>query len=217
MKLIKAFRIRDNELCAEEIIHFPSNSPFGHLSNKYAFILTRLNLLNETITDIHLYWEQEFNNRKKKEYTPPEISLKRIALCLRFSSELKMLTDEMISLNYLVVQYSKNKKWPIKIKADCIAKLLTDIESEGFEPFKNNEKVIKQINEIGNAVKHSFVNTDILWLRNLESTPKIFAFYQKDNDTTKDKKFHSIKLPDLIDSFNKLLNEYRENLKNNYS
>jgi hypothetical protein len=216
MYLINAYK--GDAFYADEIIYFPSNCPFGNLDMKYQFIFTRLNLLNETIKEIHKLHTANYERRKKREGFPKDEYFLPIALGMRFSSELKIITDEMISLNCVVEEYKINKQWSKKIEIDCIGRL---IEAKnpllGYDPFYQNQQLLKDINGIGNAVKHSFINTNILWIRHYESrTTILYALYQKQNDQNNVPEFIKLEMPKLVQDFNKLISEYKIHMKNNY-
>lgn len=211
MYLINAYR--------GEMILFPPNCPFGNLDMKYNFIFSRLNLLNETITEIHRVHTINYEKRKNAEGFSGDEFFLPIALGMRFSSELKILTDEMISLNYIAEYFRNKREWPNKIDIDCIGRLLESKNPiEGFAPFYKDPQLLTDINGIGNAVKHSFVNTNIIFLRNYEDmTTRLYAIYQKNNDQKNDKNLMIIEMPKLVLRFNKLIDEYKTHLKSNYS
>jgi hypothetical protein len=140
-----------------------------------------------------------------------------LALSLSFASDLKILTVELISLNYLLYQYHKTKKWPSKIIIDSIGVYINQKNKQGFEPFNNNLKTVETINHIGNAIKHSFVNSQILWKRNLGKSPKLFAFYNSYNDLNKEITYYEIELSELVSNYNIILDEYRLEIKNKYT
>lgn len=83
--------------------------------------------------------------------------------------------------------------------------------------FDTYSPLLEKINSIGNAVKHSFVNSEITWLRNKTSTPLLFAYHQKQNDLKHKVEFHYIELPSFINDFNNFLNDFRKDIKSNYS
>ena len=72
-------------------------------------------------------------------------------------------------------------------------------------------------NNIGNAIKHSFVNSETTWLRNDAKTPVLLAYRQKQNDTKNPIVFHGIELPNYLDLLNAFLPEFNYDVKNNYT
>lgn len=215
MNLINAYQLNENELFADELLQFPSNCPFGNLDIKYILMMTRLNMLNETIKQIHELHEASFDARQKKEYvgnTPYKV----IVLTSRFSCEIKIIADEMFCLNYILEEYRKTGSWIKKIKADRIGVQYWEKDTIGFEAFNSNPQLMKDMNGMANAVKHSFVNSEALWIRNIERIPKLIAFHNPHNDLEKGLTPYIIKLPDFVESFNKFLNEYRKHMKVHY-
>lgn len=214
--LIKAYLHNETQMYADELPYFEDGSPFGHLEVKYEFILTRLNLLNERIKEIHLCHETILDKTKAHEYVSREESLRPLAFGLLFASDLKILTDELISLNYLLYQQHKTKIWPIEVKIDCIGEFLKLKDKSGFDAFNNNIKTVETINHIGNAIKHSFVNSQVLWKRNLGAVPKLFAFYNHRNHLNNGVNFYEIEFPELISNYNLILDDYRSEILKKY-
>ncbi len=215
--LLKAYSLKSDELCAEEVPIFPNDCPFGHLEEKYAFILTRLNLLNEKIDEIHLCHETNIDSRAKREYISREKVLRPLAISLSLASELKILTDELISLNCVLSEYSLTQEWPNEIAVDCIGAYLNLENKNGFEPFNNNIETIKIINHIGNAIKHSFINSEILWKRNINKTPMLIAFHNNRNKLVNGINYYEISLPELISKYNIILDNYKKKLNSDFA
>ena len=114
---IQAYSYNNEELVAEEILNFPSNCPFGNLSLKYALLMQKIHSLNEIITEIASLDALLLSNRNKRLYSSSELSSRSLILKMRLSSEVKIYTDEMISLinildyhfYYLIVVFRRAK------------------------------------------------------------------------------------------------------------
>ncbi|WP_430900956.1 MULTISPECIES: hypothetical protein [unclassified Paraflavitalea] len=214
--LIASYIKNENELFADEIPNIETHSPFGHLQIKYGFILTRLNILNETITEIHSLHSTNIERIKNREYVSREETLRPIVKCISLATELKILTDELISLNYLLNYYYTKNCWPSEIEIDCIGAYLNMENKKGFEAFNNHTKTIDTINDIGNAIKHSFINSEIIWKQNPSPTPKLFAIHQKRNKLNNSAKLYEISIPELITEYNAILEDIKVVFHNYY-
>ena len=120
-------------------------------------------------------------------------------------------------MNYILHYYYLHSSWPTEIQIDCIGAYLNLANKDGFEPFNNHTDTLKKINHIGNAIKHSFINSEILWKRNLTPIPQLIAFHHPHNKLVNPVNFYEVPLPTLITEYNLILEEYRHKLKNNYS
>ncbi|MBL7113986.1 MAG: hypothetical protein ISS19_18755 [Bacteroidales bacterium] len=216
MKLIEGFKVEDDILLFDYLPNIPVHSPFGHLGEKYLFLIYRLFYTNDTIREIYFFQREYYGCRQNKEFDN-NIKLKILHRVLRFSTEIKVILDEFISI-YFILNYNKEKNsWPKKISIDSIGKYLSKSNNVRYEIFEKHRNLIETTNSIGNAIKHSFVNSEITWIRNDTVTPYLIAYYHKDNDLKNKVEFHSIKLPDYLDELNKFLPEYNFDVKNNYS
>ncbi len=224
MELIKAFTIDETQLYPEEIpsFSFETKCPYDNLEWHYRIIFNHLNLLNELIEEIHKVREIDYNIKKKRTGTV-QFPFKEKIFTFRFSNELKILTDGLISINYLINYFLKHSKWPKKIKIDCIAGIIPkpgNTMPEGFEKFKKHLKVLGEINGIANAIKHSLLNNYSHRYTSNDNTPVVLAFFHQfndfgefHNDKGKTLKPFEIKLPDLVKEFNLFLDDYRTNYK----
>lgn len=218
MKYIKAYEFSENELFAEEIpIWFP-DCPFGHLEEKYSLLLTKFNILNDTIREI-LELDQKIKDaHKEKEYIPRETSRKSTILKMRFSSEIKMYTDELISIHSILYKRKIDGVWPEQIKPDSIAEIITNINKFDYEIYKPFEGLLKLINGLGNAVKHSFINTEVIWYRSYTPESYLIGFYNKYNNIRRNGiESFEIKLLDFINQYNLFLQKMKNELKNNFN
>lgn len=216
MKSIKGFTIDDITLYNEEVPIIPIKSPFGNLGEKYIFLMYRLQYINDTIKELYDLNQEYFDLRKYQQYDN-NINLKILHRVLRFSTEIKIIMDEMITLYYILEFNKPNGEWPNKIEIDSIGRYLCPKNSIKYKLFDKHISILETINSIGNAIKHSFVNSEITWIRSKIEVPLLLGYYQKQNDLKYKVEFHYIELPKFIDDFNILLDEYRYDLKHNYT
>lgn len=53
MKTINAFTIDDSIFYGDEMPNIPVDSPFGHLGEKYIFLMYRLQYTNDTVKELY--------------------------------------------------------------------------------------------------------------------------------------------------------------------
>jgi hypothetical protein len=213
---IKAFTIDNNTFYSSESPDIPLQSNFGNLGEKYLFLMYRLNYLNETVKEL-FELNMEYHTKKSNFQYLNNLHLKIYHRVIRFSLEIKQIVDEMICFYYVLDYHKINSIWPEVINIDSIGKYI-NVKNKVKFPFLDNYKnLLENINNIGNAAKHSFVNSEIIWLENKTKTPILLAYYQKQNDTKNKAKFYLLELPIFLEEFNNLLDEFRNTIRTNFS
>ena len=216
MELIRAFTIDNKTFYSEESPNIPLRSPFGNLGEKYLFIMYRLNFLNDTVKELYDL-NDEFIFKKKNFIYNDNLHLKIYHRIIRFSMEIKQIMDEMICFYYVLYFHKLNDSWPNKIKIDCIGKYINTNNTIHFSFLDKYRILLDNTNNISNATKHSFVNSEIIWLENRTSDPLLLAYFQQQNDRKNKVTLHTIKLTDFITEFNNFLNDFRISIKNEFT
>lgn len=215
MKINHGYKVEDDVLFFDYLPQIPVHSPFGHLGEKYGFLMYRLHFTNETLSDIFQYQRIYYECRKKSEFDN-NIKLKILHRVLRFSTEIKIILDELLSLYFILNYHKDNKDWPKSIIIDSIGSYLNENNKIKYELFEKHKDLLLTTNNIGNAIKHSFANSEITWLRNDSTIPVLVAYYHKQNDLKNKVEFQYIELPKYIDKLNRFLPDYNLDVKNNY-
>lgn len=212
MKIL-AYKSGAEQLFADEFPILPQDCPFGNLDIKYGFILTHLNLLNDTIEEIIVLDNNRREARKNHVYVDRETQLKSSVLKMRFCTEIKICTDELISLNFLLYKYYFKRKWPNQITVDSIGAVLSTNFKNGFVEFERFKNLFIKLNSIGNAIKHSFVNSESLWYRTYEPKSQIIGLYHKHNKLDSEEiELHEIELESFIEEYNEFLIEMKKKI-----
>ena len=92
----------------------PVHFPFGHLGEKYVFLMYRLHYSNETVRELFNYQRLYYECRKKPEFDN-NIKLNILHRAFRFSSEMKIIFDEFVSLYFILNFHKENHDWPNKV------------------------------------------------------------------------------------------------------
>jgi hypothetical protein len=215
MEFIKAYRNNSDELFAEELPNWPSGCPFGNIEHKYVFVLKKLNFLNETLKEIYESDERIRVYRKNNEYIPDNISDRSPILKMRLITELKIYLEEFILLAELLYVNDRDNNWPTKISVEQISQLFTKDNNmkRGFEILSNHKKTLENLNSLGNAIKHSFINSQNLWYRLYEPESMILGFYQNHNNFTSKTEIIEVKFSSFISDINIIIKDFKELLK----
>jgi len=110
--------------------------------------------------------------------------------------------DEIISLIWCLNYWKNNNKvYPPEIKCDCINDALSLDHEPSLILFKNNREILELINNLSNAFKHSFINSDINLLGRDDLC--VHALALNHNNLSHKPVFYSVKLESVISGFNK--------------
>lgn len=209
------YRDSTKEIYADDVPEFPKSNNWGNLSNKVYFILCRLDYLNTVLVSISEKIKiynikiKQRNGLKIKEITP-------YIEIIHVMSDLRMITDELIALLYIVERKKALGDYPSKIVIDSIGVLLGKWKKEQFDDVKffiEYKGFLKTINEVTNTYKHSFINDHIIFYRQLEK-PTVYALKNINGAFDIEKnKLITIPLEDVISKFNEMFKNYMLFLK----
>ena len=210
--LFEIYRNGSSEIYANDVPAFPPSDLWGHLGNKFHFILQRLEYLNKTIESIYNDVELYYSRRKKRQYISNSTVVNPFIEIIHLISDLRMIIDELISLLYILEKREQNGDYPSKIRISSIGELLTEFNKDVskklcfFRPYKS---FLEKIKDISNTYKHSFINSDILFYKQPE-VPIVYAGKNDYNNFNKERILIAIPLNEIVDEFNVLFKNDRE-------
>ena len=77
---------------------------------------------------------------------------------------MKRVVDELIGLGSVLSAYADTGIWPKRVHPDSIGQLLDCEELCSLEPYSGHKDLLVALNDVHNAQKHSFLNSDTtLW------------------------------------------------------
>ena len=177
-----------------QMLPLPADTPFGNLALKYHKIISRTDHMNLRLHEVF----ESFNVMRKLSFMPPGI-IEHQFILEEIVYWMRRTIDELISLRYILYQKEITGDYPEKIEIDSIGALLNpkDRKLKGFrDEFSVFNNFFEQFNKISNAHKHSFINSEISQIGNLE--PFVFALSLDRNDLGKNPEFHAYKIVDLV-------------------
>ncbi len=213
---IEAFKKQNDFLHVKDMLPLPEDSPFGNLTLKWFDFMQRFDNINNKIDEIYFHLEKIKQNRTEdfNEFRQVEIAKSYImhkSLIEELIYWLRKSTDEMISLICVIDYFSNNQEYPKKISVESIGSLLKN-KNLRDDFFTNYYDLLKTLNEISNAYKHSFINTDITnYIGNIE--PYVFALSLSNNDLKKKPNFHSIELTGFLFKYSEFCESYKMTIK----
>lgn len=181
----------------------PPDSPFGNMQLKYMKIITRLDEANKNILLCCSMWDRLVHDHYDG-YSVHYFSGEIVAYHLRKAC------DEIITLSWFLWYAITNGQYPQNIKIDCVGAYLSNGNTE-FRIFDDFRGVLNTLNDIENAYKHSFINSDVTVVGQLE--PCLATLALKYNDLKNPPIFSNVSLKQIISEFNNFFAFAKENLK----
>jgi hypothetical protein len=173
----------------------PPDSPYGNFRLKLMKLCERLDEANRRLAESCTFWEQA----RPEGFSPPNAFQRHIYANEQAIYLLRRAADEMISLIWCLSEWQTKGSYPTEIKIDCIGALLGLSPEQHLKPCSQHIPILTQLNEIANAFKHSFVDSDITVIGRDE--PCVYALSLDRNKLAAGIQFHSVSLAQLARAF----------------
>jgi len=184
------------------MIWLPSNTPYGNLllkGNNIVRRLDRANLEIRRVFDSFVHPSTEDINNPLQDILEHQFYAEQVVYWLRKTA------DELISLAYVIDEWNRTGGWPKSVKIDCIDGLKGSCSEQLQHLFRPHEAFLFSLNEVANAFKHSFINTDMTVAGT--EYPVVFALSLKRNKLSEPAVFHSVSFGEMVTSFSRLYKE----------
>jgi hypothetical protein len=184
-------------LHGSHFISLPSQTPFGNFGLKWLKIVSRLIRLNRMILEAYDLHTQAVSMTQPVTPSPIEelpLFLEEIVYWLRKTA------DELIGLSFLCEEYIRSGSLPNKVDIDNIGALLNGNHLTLQTQFSSHLDHLSLLNDISNAYKHSFINSDLNVIGRDE--PVLYALTLPRNDLCKTGAFVGVELGKVVHSFN---------------
>ncbi len=193
------------------IVHIPklpSNTPYGNLFLKGMNIVRRLDRVN---LEIERVFRTYVHPKNQQSLDPPQDILEHQFYAEQVVYWLRKTADELIFLVYAISEWKNNGAWPNAIKVDSIAGLDHSPPQEVKALFAPYKRYLFTLNEVANAFKHSFINTDMTVVG--ANDPVVFALALYRNRLSNKPKFYSVSFKDIVQEFSKLYKPTMETIQ----
>lgn len=174
----------------------PPNSPYGNLQLKYMKIIQRLDEANRRIADSWRFWKM----CKTNGLLPAGAYERHVFANEEAIYMLRRAADELVSLVWLLSKHESEKEYPLKIKIDCLGAVISQEESQRHEAFSSHINLIEALNNVANAFKHSFINSDHTLMGAEE--PRVHALGLNRNKLGAEPIFYDYSLDELVQQYN---------------
>lgn len=180
----------------------PNDSPYGNLLLKGMNIVRRIDRVNleiERVFASYVHPTKQDINDPRQDILEHQVYEEQVVYWLRKTA------DELISLAYVIDEWKRTGGWPQSVQVDSIAGLNGKISKEMEELFAPHAGLLSTLNEVANAFKHSFINTDITVVG--AEYPVVFALALKRNKLSERSMFHSVSFQQMIEAFSSFYNQ----------
>ena len=112
---------------------------------------------------------------------------------------MKRVVDELIGLGSVLSAYADTGIWPKRVHPDSIGQLLDCEELCSIEPYSGHKDLLVALNDVHNAQKHSFLNSDTTLVGRDE--PIASAIHRKGNKIDAPLEVYTLSVKDLAARF----------------
>lgn len=218
--ILEGFKKHKSNFNQSQFIRLPDDSDFGNLNLSIMQIVIRIDCVNDKI--IKLYNDFILTKKKKEINGFDEKSLdqdyKEIMIIEEIFYFLKKTSDELISMLGILAYFKVENKYPKKINISSIANLIYENKKGGIPfdgIFGRFISLFETLNNVHNAYKHSFLNSQIHAHRGSEY-PVAFAYYLEHNDFKKPPCFYTIDLRSFLNDYNVFLEFSNNYIRSNF-
>lgn len=180
-----------------EFVPLPPDSPFGNLGLKAVHLVNRLIHANRRLDETEAMWKALLDQ--------PAPSADDPGMHHRFSADevavhLRRATDELIRLLWLLRERASYGEWPEWIRIDPIGRARRSDGSWLLPMLKQHDWLLQTLNDVANAHKHSFVDSDFQVIGSRE--PCAVALALKNNKLVSAATPYVVSLDSLVGAFN---------------
>ncbi len=183
-------------LNASQLLALPPDTPYGNLALKWLKIVARLIRSNREIAIAYgLHGQAVSSSGPSASQILEELPqlLEEIAYWLRKSA------DELIGLSFLCEALLRGERLPTSVDVDCIGTLLGGSHQALLTQYSPHLSHLQSLNDISNAYKHSFINSDLNIMGRDE--PVLYALTLQRNDLSKKQSFVGVGLGGTVRHF----------------
>ena len=154
------------------LLPLPADTPFGNLAGKYIDIVVRLDHVNVLVARVFSSYEsaKAQNDGRIREHA---------LLAEELVYWLRKTADELIALIHVLAVRQSTGAYPTRVETDCIGRLLGDKNPPAW--VVPHLEFLRLLNDISNAYKHSFVNSELMLVGRDE--PGVYALDRHEAST----------------------------------
>lgn len=193
---------------ANKCLHLPlpTQTTYGDFALKWVDMIARLNESNRQIIASYETWDSTKTGHICD-------SMGDVFNRHRFSTEyavfgMRRVADEIVALLWCLETQEATGKYPSHVKAESIGRAFK-IGYQGPDGLlARHESLLRTLNDLSNAFKHSFVQSDVV--RASTDEPVVVALNLKDAKLANGKQFYTVLLASLVGDYDHFFRETRD-------
>lgn len=172
----------------------PPQTPYGNFQLKFMKITERVDEANRQIANSHRFWQEMQSS--PGGFLPPHAHARHQLANEQAVYLMRRAADKIVSMIWCLSEYEKTRRIPKKIEQDSLAGVLRAL-NHGYAlvDYAPHQWLMQSLNEISNAYKHSFINSDITVVGAKE--PAVYALALEHNRVAAGARLYGIGLDEL--------------------
>jgi hypothetical protein len=171
----------------------PSSKEFGNLLPKLIWIQMRVDEINRLTSAAFTEWGHARAGRLGDHAQYHIFAIEHAVF------QMRRVADELVGLHSVLRHYEAAGSLPQVVSPDHVGGVLANNDVFGEAPFQGHEDFLRTLNDIHNAHKHSFINSDSTVGGRDEPTVNALSRHRNRDDSPV--QFHSVSLRQLCMHF----------------
>jgi len=180
-------------LNAADLFWLPVGDSYGNLLTKLAWVHQRVTEINRRLSEAFAIWTAAQSEEISDAAARHLFSVEHVIFQMRRAAA------ELIGLRSVVSHYANFGEWPRSVDPDCVGGLLGSCDLAQQEVYRDHEDFLNKLNDLSNAQKHSFLNSDTTLFGRDEPTAN--ALHRKRNRANSPMEVYGVSLRAMACSF----------------
>lgn len=191
---------------AGNLLWMPTDTPFGNLTPKLFWVMALLSHANNRLEQSAAHWHAAMSGSFGHAPVEHKLTAGEAVFSMRRAA------DELVTLVAVLDERLETGSYPAKPQYDSVGSAFDKFGSPKAEMWGEHRWLLQTLNDLANAQKHSFVDSDTTVVGQLQ--PCATALHLQRNDTEKNEvQMYVIALDDLANGFSAFLAEVMAHLR----
>jgi hypothetical protein len=191
---------------AGNLLWMPTDTPFGNLTPKLFWVMTLLAHANHRLEQSAAHWSAAMSGSIGHDPVEHKLTAGEAVFSMRRAA------DELVTLTAVLDERLETGSYPAKPKYDSVGSAFDKDGNPKAELWAAHAWLLQTLNDLANAHKHSFVDSDTAVVGQLE--PCATALHLPRNDTEKNKvQLYVVALDTLANAFGVFLADVLAHLR----
>lgn len=162
---------------AGDLLWMPDDTPFGNLTPKLFWVMTLLAHANHRLDESAAHWSAAMSGSIGNDPVEHKLTAGEAV------SSMRRAADELVTLTAVLEERLESGSYPTKPKYDSVGTAFDKSGSPKAELWAVHAWLLQTLNDLANAHKHSFVDSDATVVGQLQ--PCATALHLPHNDSDK--------------------------------